>query len=113
MHEWGLTRRLLKLIEDEARARQLTRVNRVRLETGALSAAEREALRFNFLTAARGTVAQDAELDIDECPAQALCPACLAEVMMTHHDQACPHCNAAPLTPLDGEALRITELVAT
>ncbi len=113
MHEWGLTRRLLKLIEDEARARQLTRVSKVSLETGALSATEREALRFNFKTAARGTVAQDAELDILECPAKALCPACLAEVTMTHHDQTCPQCNASPLTPLDAEALRITELVAT
>lgn len=113
MHEWGLSRRLLKLIEDEARARQLTRVSRVSLETGALSAVEREALCFNFKTAARGTVAQDADLDIKECPAKALCPACLAEVTMIHHDQACPHCNASPLTPLDGQALRITELVAT
>jgi hydrogenase nickel incorporation protein HypA/HybF len=113
MHEWGLARRLVTLVEDEARARQLTRVKRVRLETGALGAAEREALRFNFRTAAQGTVAQDVELDIVECPAKAMCPACLAEVMMIHHDQACPHCRAWPLTPLDGETLRITELVAT
>jgi len=113
MHEWGLTRRLVKLIEDEALARQLAQVKRVRLATGVLGAAEREALRFNFKTAARGTVAQDAELDIDECPAKALCPACLREVLMIEHDQACPYCQAWPLTPLDGEALRITELVAT
>jgi Zn finger protein HypA/HybF involved in hydrogenase expression len=33
--------------------------------------------------------------------------------MMTYHDQACPYCQAQPLTPVDGEALRITELVAT
>ena len=113
MHEWGLTRRLLTLIEDEAQARHLTRVSRVRVETGALNAAEREALRFNFETAARGTVADAAQLDIVEHPAQAICPACLREVMMTHHDQACPYCQAGPLTPVDAEALRITELVAT
>jgi hydrogenase nickel incorporation protein HypA/HybF len=113
MHEWGLTRRLIKLVEDEAQARQLAQVKRVRLATGVLNDTEREALRFNFKTAAQGTVAQDAELDIDECPAQALCPSCLREVMMTHHDQVCPHCHTGPLTPIDGETLRITELVAT
>ena len=113
MHEWGLARRLLKLIEDEARTRRLNRVSRVRVETGALDAAEREALRFNFETAARGTVAEAAELDIVEHPARAICPACLREVMMTFHDQACPYCQAQPLTPVDAEALRITELVAT
>lgn len=113
MHEWGLTRRLIRLVEDEARARRLTQVKRVRLETGALSDAGRAALRFNFKTAAQGTVAQDAELDIDECPAKAMCSACLAEVTMTSHDQVCPHCQAWPLTPIDGETLRVTELVAT
>jgi hydrogenase nickel incorporation protein HypA/HybF len=113
MHEWGLTRRLLKLIEDEAQAQCLTRVSRVRLETGALNAAERESLRFNFATAARGTVAEDAVLDIVEAPVKALCPNCLSEVMITGHDQACPHCQTQALTPLDGETVRITELVAT
>ena len=113
MHEWGLTRRLIKLVEDEARARQLAQVTRVRLATGVLNEAEREALRFNFKTAAQGTVAQGAELDIDECPARALCPSCLREILMTEHDQACPHCRTSPLIPMDGEALRITELVAT
>ena len=112
MHEWGLARRLVRLVEDEARTRRLTRVKRVRLETDMLSAAEREALRFNFKTAAEGTIAQDVELDIVERPAQALCPTCLAEVTMIDHDQACPHCGTSPLKPLDGETLRITELVA-
>ena len=112
MHEWGLARRLVALVEAEARTRQLTRVKRVRLETDMLGAAERDALRFNFKTAAEGTIAQDVELDIVERPAQALCPACLAEVTMLDHDQACPHCRTSPLTPLDGETLRITELVA-
>jgi hydrogenase nickel incorporation protein HypA/HybF len=113
MHEWGLTRRLVQLVVDEALARRVTQVKRVRLETGALSAAELDALRFNFETAARGTVAQDAELDIVACAAKAICPECLSEVMMTHHDQACPQCQAWPLTPVDGETLRVTELVAT
>ena len=113
MHEWGLSHRLLELVVDEARARRLTRVKRVRLETGALSIREREALRFNFETAARGTVAEDAALDIVECPTRAMCPACLSQVMMTHHDQVCPHCGEHPLTLVDGETLRVTELVAT
>jgi len=113
MHEWGLTRRLLALVLDEARARSLTQVRRIRLETGALSSREREALCFNFEAAARGTVAENAELDIVERPAKAICPVCLSEVVMTQHDQACPHCRARPLTLVDGETLRVTELVAT
>ena len=113
MHEWGLARRLLKLIEDEAVARNLTSVKKVQLETGVLSASERVALRFNFDAAAKGTVAEDAELDIVEHPAKALCPVCLSAVMLTQHEQICPQCHSSPLTPIDGETLRITELIAT
>ena len=113
MHERGLTRRLLRVVEEEARARQLTRVKRVRLETGVLSETERDTVRFNFKTAAYGTVAQDAELDFDEHPVKAICPACLTEALMTCHDQACASCQAWPLSPVDGETFRITELVAT
>lgn len=113
MHELGVTRRLVKLVEDEARARRLTRVKRVRLELGALAGIEDEALRFNFRAAAQGTVAQDAELDIVSCPDRAWCPQCRAEIMVASRDQPCPACKSWPLTPLDHEALRITELVAT
>jgi hydrogenase nickel incorporation protein HypA/HybF len=113
VHEWGLARRLLKIIETEAEARRLTRVSRVRLETGALSDAERESLRFNFAAVARGTVADRAELDIVERPVTARCPACSAEVALTSHDQACPRCGARPLIPGETETLRVTELVAT
>ena len=113
MHEMGLTRRLVKLVEDEAQARELTQIKRVRLELGVLAGIEDEALRFNFRAAARGTVAQDAELDIVSCPDRAWCPQCRAEVVVANRDQACPVCNTMPLTPLEPEAVRITELVAT
>lgn len=111
MHEWGLARRLLQLIEDEARARRLTRVGRVRL-CGALNPAECETLRFNFLAAARGTVAEQAELEIESRPVQGRCPACGCEVPMSDHHQPCPRCRMQILAPVDGNLLRIVELAA-
>lgn len=112
MHEMGLTRRLVKLVEDEARARHLTRIKRVRVELGALAGIEDEALRFNFRAAALGTIAHEAELEIVTRPDRAWCPQCHAEVDVINHIQACPVCKSQPLTPLDREALRVTELVA-
>lgn len=111
MHEWGLIRRLLELVEEEARVRRLTRVSRVRVETGLLNDAERAALQLNFQSAAQGTIVQDAQLIIDECPARVLCPHCLNEVLITQHDQDCPLCHGAPLLPGHNETVRLTELV--
>ncbi len=113
MHEWGLAQRILKQIEDEAQARRLTRISRVRVETAALNAAECEALRFNFESAARDSIAEDAVLDIVAGPGQALCPVCLSEVTIADHHQPCPRCGAQPLTMLHADSVRITELVAT
>jgi len=111
MHEWALTRRLLQLIEGEARARRLTRVSRVRLR-GALTPAECDSVRFNFLALARGTIAHEAELEIESHPVSARCPACGGEALMLDHHQPCPHCAMPTLAPVEGELLSIIEMTA-
>jgi len=111
MHEWGLTRRLLQLVEDEAKALRLTRISRVRL-CGAMNPAEFDTLRVNFLAAARGTVAQEAELEIESCPVPGRCPACGCETLIRDHHQRCPRCGGEPLVALGDELLRIVELTA-
>lgn len=112
MHEWGLGRRLLQLIEAEARARQLTHVARVRL-SGAMNPAQCAALRFNFRAAAHGTIAHHAELEIESRTVRGRCPGCGCEAPMSDHHQPCPACRLQALMPLDGELLRIVELTAS
>jgi len=111
MHEWHLTRRLLQLVEDEAKALRLTRISRVRLR-GALNAAEAEILRINFLAVARGTVAQGAALEIESCAVPGRCPACGCAAPLRDHHQRCPRCGGEPLVALGDELLRIVELTA-
>jgi hydrogenase nickel incorporation protein HypA/HybF len=64
MHELSLLRGLLRQIEATARRQQAARVSVIRLKLGPLAHIEPDHLREHFVTAARGTVAEAARLDI-------------------------------------------------
>ena len=60
MHELGLTRSVVSIVAEHAKARP---VRRVRLAVGPLACVEREALSFCFDIVAQGTVLQGAVLE--------------------------------------------------
>ncbi|MFO0808364.1 MAG: hydrogenase maturation nickel metallochaperone HypA [Gemmataceae bacterium] len=65
MHEMSLLRGLLAQIDELARKNGAGRVCVVRLKLGPLAHIEPDHLREHFVEAARGTVAEDAHLDIE------------------------------------------------
>jgi hydrogenase nickel incorporation protein HypA/HybF len=98
------------IIEDEAARQGFTRVNRVRLEIGALSGAEPEAMRFGFDAVTRGTLAEGAELEIIPLPGTAWCLPCAGQVEISERFDACPNCGSFQLQVTGGEELRIKDL---
>jgi hydrogenase nickel incorporation protein HypA/HybF len=98
------------IIEDEAGRQGFTRVKRVRLEIGALSGAEPEAMRFGFDAVTRGTLAEGAELEIIPLPATAWCLPCAGQVEINARFDACPNCGSYQLQVTGGEELRIKDL---
>ncbi len=64
MHEMSLLRGLLAQIEATARRHGAARVSVVRLKLGPLAHIEPDHLREHFVSAARGTLAEAARLDI-------------------------------------------------
>ena len=65
MHEASLIRGLMSKLESLARDQHATRVKRVRVWLGALSHFSAEHFREHFEHASRGTVAENALLDIE------------------------------------------------
>ncbi len=110
MHEMTLCGGILNVIHDEVRARAVRRVTAVRLQVGALACVEPEALRFGFDVMARGTLAEGAQLHIDEVPAHAWCAACERTVEVREPLAPCPCCDAPLLPASGGDGLRVTEL---
>ena len=110
MHEMSICQSILETLEEQARLRNFTTVERVRLEIGPLAGVEIAALRFGFDVVMRGSLAERATLEIVECPAEAWCQPCGAAVPISQRFDACPRCGSHELRITGGEELRIKEL---
>lgn len=111
MHELSLAGGILQLVEDAAARERFTRVERLRLEAGALAGVEVPALRFALEAIAPGTLLAGARIEIDEPPARARCPRCGAEAEIRSRADPCPACGGFGLRPTAGTALRLRELI--
>lgn len=110
MHEMALCRGMVQIIEEQATAHDYTRVKTVRLEIGPLAAVEPEALRFCFDAATRGTVAENAKLEIVTMAASAWCFSCGETVTISERNGVCPNCGSYQVQVTGGDELRIKEL---
>ena len=110
MHEMSLCESILGIIGDEAEKQGFHRVTRVRLEIGALSGVEVEAMRFGFDVVMLGSMAEGAELEIIELPGTAWCLPCAREVEVAQRYDACPLCGGYQLQVTGGEEMRIKDL---
>jgi hydrogenase nickel incorporation protein HypA/HybF len=110
VHEMAISESIVSLLEEEARRQHYARVRKVWLEIGPLSGIETEALRFTFDVAAKGTLAEDAKLEIIETEALGWCLPCERVVPIRQRFDACPRCGAHQLQVTAGEGMRIKEL---
>lgn len=110
MHELSLTRNIVEICAERAAQNgPRTRVTRVTLEVGALSAVQPEALRFCFEVCARDTMVHGATLEIIELPGRARCRDCAAEFAVGEPYGSC-RCGSANLVLIAGEELRIKQM---
>ena len=110
MHEMALAESMLEIVEQTARGNGARRVTMVRLEIGALSHVEPEALRFCFDVVTRESLAEGARLDIQSTPGEAWCLPCGMAVPLSGLGEACPHCGSYQLSISKGDAMRVREI---
>jgi hydrogenase nickel incorporation protein HypA/HybF len=110
MHEMSLAESVLQAMEDAARSQHFHKVLAVRLEIGALSGVEPEAMRFCFDAVVRGSLAEGAQLDIIELPGTGWCMACAKTVPMREVFGECPECGSVQMQVTGGTEMRIKDL---
>lgn len=104
MHEVALADGMLRIALETAQSHGGGRITRARLQLGALSGAEPEALSFAFEIAARGTPAEGCVLEILRAPARLRCVTCGGE----HEGELlapCPVCQALGFEVLRGREM--------
>lgn len=110
VHELSLAESAVALIEQAVEREQFKHVRRVRLEIGALSCVDPDALRFAWQSAALGSCAAEAELLMLTTPGLGECPACGQRSAMETLYDLCPHCDGVPLRVCQGTEMRVKDL---
>jgi len=110
MHEMSLAENLLQIFETSAVTQNFRHVRIVVLEIGKLSAVEPDAMRFCFDIVMRGTLAEDAVLDIIETPGAGCCRNCGAVFAMDALYGLCPVCDSPHLQITAGRLMRVKDL---
>lgn len=110
MHEMSLCLSMIDLVNERARAEGATRVVRIGVTLGALGHVEPEALAFCFESAAVGSPAENALLDIRVIPGRAYCFECGQSVPLARRGDECPLCQGASLRIDDGVQMQVHEI---
>lgn len=113
MHEISLLESVLDTLASQAEQQGFTHVKQVVLEIGALSCVEADALRFGFDAVMKNSLAEHAELVIITVAGQGVCPHCQQQVLLETLHDPCHHCGRFGVTVLQGQAMRIKELIVT
>ncbi len=111
MHELWLCKSILEIIKQNAVEKNGTCVKKIVLEIGQLTAIDKDSLIFSFNVSAKGTLAENAELNIIDIPGKALCESCQKMVPLRQYYEECPACGSHSLKVTQGEELRVKSMV--
>jgi hydrogenase nickel incorporation protein HypA/HybF len=107
MHELSIAQ---SIIDIAARHAGGARVTAVHVRVGRLRQVVPDALAFAFELCAHGTVAEGAELELEEVAVLADCRACRARSEQDGLPLACPRCGGLAMDVVAGEELVVDEL---
>jgi len=107
MHGLALSRSIVELVTERARAERFRAVTRVTVAVGVGAGVDAEALRFCWDVAAEETAARGAELVIGEVPLGARCRSCGHEFEPGAVLAPCPACGRPGVELVRGRELRV------
>lgn len=113
MHELSLAGGILQMVEQAREGDPFERVTHLRLEVGALSGVDADALRFALEAIAPDTCLAGAIIDIAEPAAHGRCLDCGAEVEIRSRLDACASCGGFQWQATNGTELRVIELLVS
>jgi len=95
---------------DVAEKENLSRIDKVHFQLGRMLQVVPEMFRFAFDAAKAGTIAGEANLEIEFLPVMMTCKQCGYEFEVKQDEYSCPHCNGADLDLLQGKELFIKSI---
>ena len=110
MHEFAVCQDMLTQIESIAAEEQAAAVDIVTVRIGPLSGIEAHLLKQAFPLAAAGTVAEKAELIVEELPIKVKCQLCGAETEAKANRLICGECGDYHTQLLSGDEMLLASV---
>jgi hydrogenase nickel incorporation protein HypA/HybF len=110
MHELGIAQEMVKLALDYAAKNFAQRIVAFNIEMSALADESEDALRFHFEHVTRGTIAEDARIEINRVPLSAQCLDCGNSFAITFAMATCPQCASVHIRALPQDEFRLTSI---
>ena len=110
MHELSVCQGLMRQVGRIAAQNGATAVDKIVLKVGPLSGIEPDLLKHAFTIARQGTVAANAELEIQEGTLRVRCTQCGAESEVPSNRLVCPECGDWRVNVTEGEEMLLLSL---
>ena len=110
MHELSIVASLFETLEEKAKDNRAKKIISVRLKVGALSGVVPELLKTAFDIYKKDTLADEAELVIEEVPLKVKCLKCGAEITKDDFVFICEECASSELKTLAGTELLLEKV---
>jgi|YelNatPaOPRAMG01_1025707.scaffolds.fasta_scaffold07102_3 hydrogenase nickel incorporation protein HypA/HybF len=110
MHEVGIAQDILSIATKNASKEKATRITTIRVLVGPLSGIVPDALTFAFEVISRGSLAEDAKLDIVQTPIIFWCRNCKIEFKTREFDYSCPVCGGGDIELRGGSEFKIESI---
>jgi hydrogenase nickel incorporation protein HypA/HybF len=107
MHEMAVVQGLMAILIAQAKAHEIGRIARVRLKIGRLRGLDARQICAAFELFSEGTIAEGAELDVEEIAAEAHCQTCGTIWRLAGYRLECPSCGTAAADVIKGRELFI------
>lgn len=112
MHELGVVIEVIKTVEGIVKQNNLTKVDKLVLQIGELSAMIPKYIEACYPAAVDGTLLQETKLEIEILPGNALCKKCNKVFNLIENSSKCPYCESKEWELLSGREFMIKEIVA-
>jgi hydrogenase nickel incorporation protein HypA/HybF len=107
MHEMAIAQSVLEIATNEAEKHKAQSIRKIKLKIGEFSGVVKEALEFAFEVLKNGTLAENAELEIESVKLRVVCDSCGdAECSINDINLFCPQCNKV-LQIISGKEMQV------
>lgn len=110
MHELYIAQNLLETAEKAAREHKAGKIKSMKLIIGEWSGVEFDALSFCLKVAGKGTLAEDAVVEIETPKLKCRCSRCREEFEPKQHRFACPECGSPETEIVSGREIQLESI---